>query len=327
MIFGLLMILSTSSHFIGDNLVYLLTEYKDLNCDPNSTDTETCGNNATVSAIHLLIFGIIGFRFIPLLEKKATHILKKWHNNESGSSDIDDKTNFYKTAIEPFAMITELDAWYTAIIAVAKDRVFSSACSKYVLYGSWVAFGFAIITMGTYFLLKVIDFWCTSTGSDIREQKHRHRAAIALIHITTWITSGLYILGDNKHPLDCYEESIPTNKIHFIFVCGSTAIFFNCTTFLGPFLVNFVADLCSPCTTQTSKGSSGNSQDSHESENNTPVETHDEKPRTSMESSGNSQDSHKSEEILSIETQFTEIGEERNDESENTSEKDKLIYI
>ena len=239
-IFGLLMIMSTSSYFLGDNLVYLLTEYKDLNCDPNSTDTaETCGKKATVSSIHLLIFGIIGFRFIPLLEEKATHILKRRLNNGTDSSDIDDKTNFYKTAIESFAMTTELDAWYTAIITVAKDKVFSSACSKYVLYGSCAAFVLGMIALGIYLLLTVIDFRCKQCTSDSSEQKHRHCTAITFIYITLWITSGLYILGDNKHPLDCFEESIPTNIIHLTFVCGSLLFYFK--AFLGPFIVNFVA--------------------------------------------------------------------------------------
>ena len=81
------MLLSTTAYFIGDNLPRLINTYEKLNCDPaksNSTAINTCGKEATIASLYLITFGIIGFRFIPLIEKKVTHIQNETENSIQG---------------------------------------------------------------------------------------------------------------------------------------------------------------------------------------------------------------------------------------------------
>ena len=243
-LFGSLMILSTTMYFVGDNLISFVTKYKDLKCDPsdsNSTEVMTCGKHATVSSIYLLIFGIIGFRFIPLVEKKTRRILKLYQNNNNNNTDNKQRL-FYTTAIESLAIITELDAWYTALTTLTKNSVFKSTCSNYILTGYWLAVFLIMIILGIYFALAIINIdnkKCTMKQCCNKKcTAEDHHSYIALM-FTIWITSGLYILGDNKEPLDCYKESSsqtinPINIIQLSFVCGS--LFF----YIGVFVISLV---------------------------------------------------------------------------------------
>ena len=216
--FGVMMTLSTSSYYIGDNLVSFVTEYKDLNCHPthtNSTEAKTCGKKATISAIYMLIFGVIGFRFIPLLEKKATILLNLMPQSNATNKNEEDKNHFYTTIIESFAMITELDAWYTAIITVAKYNAFKFTCSKDVTTSFWIAFGLVMIGLGAYLALT-----CTITFCKKRDY-YMYVAIICASFFCLWIISAFYILGDNKQPLDCYATQNTMNIVHLSFVCVS----------------------------------------------------------------------------------------------------------
>ena len=223
--FGVMMTLSTSSYYVGDNLVTFVTEYKDLNCHPthtNSTEAKTCGKRATMSAIYMLIFGAIGFRFIPLLEKKATILLNLMPQSNATNNNEEDKNHFYTTIIESFAMITELDAWYTAIITVAKYNAFKFTCSKDVTTSFWIAFVLVMIGLGAYLALTcAINYF----KKEDKKEDCCIYVAMCVSILFVWIISAFYILGDNKQPLDCYNSQNNMNRVHLSFVCVSLTVY------------------------------------------------------------------------------------------------------
>ena len=240
--FGVMMTISTSSYYIGDNLVNFVTEYKELNCHPthtNSTEATTCGKKATISAIYLLIFGVIGFRFIPFVEKKATILINLTPNsttndderpNSTTNDNEEDKNHFYTTVIESFAMITELDAWYTTIITVAKYNIFNFTCSKEMTIAFWVAFGLIMLGFGAYLALT-----CTLTLK--KRDSCIYVAIISTTILCVWIISAFYMLGDNKHPLDCYNSQNNMNRVHLSFV------FISLTFYIAILIANLIG-LC-----------------------------------------------------------------------------------
>ena len=124
-------------------------------------------------------------------------------------------------------MITELDAWYTAIITVAKYNV-KFTCSKDVTIAFWLAFGLVMVGFAAYLALTCITFF----------KKRNYCIYVAIICVSifcVWIISSFYILGDNKQPLDCYNSQNNINRVHLSFVCVSL------TFYIVILIVNLVA--------------------------------------------------------------------------------------
>ena len=118
--------------------------------------------------------------------------------------------------------ITELDAWYTAIITVAKYNIFECACSKDVTIAFWTAFGLVMLGFGVYLALtcaitfKGLGVCLVLTCAIIFKLNYCISSASILC---LWIISALYILGNNKHLLDCYNSQSNMNKVHLIVLC------------------------------------------------------------------------------------------------------------
>ena len=183
------------AYFLGDNLENLITTYPYLKCDPTNSN---CGIRVTVASIYLLIFGIIGFRFIPLIEKRVQDI-SKVYGDEEKEEKKEDKYPFYATLIETLGLIAEVDAWYTAMTSLSKDNVLKSSCSTYITIAFWLAYAFIIIALLIYLPFKVVSF-------NKKKWKWKYCPQYAVLTIAmaiTFIIIVLYVLADNSEPFDC----------------------------------------------------------------------------------------------------------------------------
>ena len=184
------------AYFVGDNLENLITTYPYLKCDPTNSN---CGIRVTVASIYLLIFGIIGFRFIPLIEKRVQDI-SKVYGDEEKEEKKEDKYPFYATLIETLGLIAEVDAWYTAMTSLSKDNVLKSSCSTYITIAFWLAYAFIIIALLIYLPFKVVSF--NEKKCDCGEYCLQYTGQ-TIVMALTFIIIALYVLADNSEPFDC----------------------------------------------------------------------------------------------------------------------------
>ena len=188
LVFGLLKVVFAGLYFIGDNFENALTIY-----DDKCAEDSNCAKRKWAKGVStiLLICGILGFRFIPLLEKEAMQIFKlcqiNENNNSNRESDDDKKKRSSYILITTLGTIAEADAWYTAITAYV-------GCS--FLIPLWLAFAFVLVGLLSYFILKIVSF------TKIKDCNKKYRVLIAFV-ILSVILSIPYLLGDNKETLDC----------------------------------------------------------------------------------------------------------------------------
>ena len=182
------------AYFVGDNLENLITTYPYLKCDPTNSN---CGIRVTVASIYLLILGIIGFRFIPLIEKRVKGISKAYGIKEEKKED---KYPFYTTLIETLGLIAEVDAWYTAITSLSKDNVLKSSCSTYITIAFWLAYAFIIIALLIYLPFKVFSF---NEDKFDCEKYCLEYIGQTIAMVLTFIIIMVYVLADNTEPFDC----------------------------------------------------------------------------------------------------------------------------
>ena len=179
------------AYFLGDNLENSITMYPYLKCDPTNSN---CGIRVTVASIYLLIVGILGFRFIPLIEKRVKDISKAYSDEE------EDKHPYYTTLIEAFGLIAEVDAWYTAMTSLSKGNVLKSSCSTYIKVALWLAYAFIIIALLIYLPLKVVSFKKEKFDCEIYCCEY---TALTIIMALTFIIIALGVLVNNSEPFDC----------------------------------------------------------------------------------------------------------------------------
>ena len=199
--FGIMMTFSTMAYFLGDNLENLVTTYPSLKCDPTNS---ICGIRVTVSSIYLLIVGIIGFRIIPLIEKRVKDICKACSDEGGKGEDkqekIEDKYPFYTAVTDTLGIIAEVDAWYTAMTSLSKNNVLKSSCLTYIKVASWVAYVIIIIALLVYSFLKVFSF--NKKKCDCKEYYLQYMGLTILMALR-FIIIALYLLADNSEPFDC----------------------------------------------------------------------------------------------------------------------------
>ena len=260
-IFRLSMIVSTTLYFIGDNLEHVYTTYT-YNSD--LLEMSGSGGSATkpdfacartrarveqvaLTSIYCLIFGIIGFRFIPLFEEKVLQICKVCQTNDENNDytkKLDDKENDDKTKcpcytalITMLGTIAEVDAWYTTMTTLRDGNVLKSSCSNSILIAVWIGFGLICFALIIYFLLIIVYFndeKCASNWKCCGNYTALIVFATSLIFI-----SAAYILGDNSEPFDCTINCGETNDkrrniIHLVLISVSTS----------GYIIFFIVSLC-----------------------------------------------------------------------------------
>ena len=102
--------------------------------------------------IHLHIFGIIGFCFIPLIEKRVKDISKGYRDEDKKEQ----KHFFYTIPIKALGLLVDIDAWYSAMTTL--NIVLKSPCSIYIMIAFWLAYAFVTIVLLIYLPLKIISF-------------------------------------------------------------------------------------------------------------------------------------------------------------------------
>ena len=225
------------SYYVGDNLDNYIRDYGDrIGC--NATDsTNQCAKASHLFGTGLLVFGILGFRFIPVFELKVKRImlLRKEKRNEAkekatdqnavelknvnaeaknGTDDTDlakrvesitTGTKFYNIGIEIIGTIPEVDGWYTALTEIID--ISSVACSTADFASNWLIYALLLTLLTLNFILTVIhfkyDFW----------KEKFYTLLLLLIVIVSVLISGVYILADNAQPLNCVFGCEPNQSI------------------------------------------------------------------------------------------------------------------
>ena len=208
--FGIIMILFTTAYFVGDNLKNLIITYSHLKY------IQSYSSCITLISIYLLIFGIIGFCFIPLIEKRVYR------------DEEEDKHSFYTILIKTLGLLVDIDAWYSVMTSL--NIILKSPCSIYIMITFWLAYVFIIIVLVIYLPFKIFSFnkkcYC--------EKYCPQYTGLIFVITLTFIIAVMYVFADNSESSDCsfisttlYKDSIvrltfilavlPFSVVYFVF--------------------------------------------------------------------------------------------------------------
>ena len=186
--FGIIMILSTTAYFIGDNLKNLIIT------DAYLKYVQNYSSFITMVSIYLLIFGIIGFCFIPLIEKRVKDISKGYRDED----EKEEKHSFYTIPIKTLGLLVDVDAWYSAMTSL--NIVLKSLCSIYIMITFWLAYVFIIIVLVIYLPFKIFSF---NKKKCDHEKYCPPYTGLLIVIALTFIVTVMYIFDDNGDFFDC----------------------------------------------------------------------------------------------------------------------------
>ena len=184
--FGIIMILSTTAYFIGDNLKNFTDAYLKY--------VQNYSSFITMVSIYLLIFGIIGFCFIPLIEKKVKDISKGFRDDD----EKEEKHSLYTILIKTLGLLVDIDAWYSAMTSL--NIVLKSPCSIYIMIIFWLAYVFIIIALLIYLPFKIFSF---NKKKCDREKYCPPYTGLLIVIALTFLVTVMYIFVDNTDSFDC----------------------------------------------------------------------------------------------------------------------------
>ena len=144
-------------------------------------------------SIYLLIFGIIGFCFIPLIEKRVKDISKGYRDED----EKEEKHSLYTILIKTLGLLVDIDAWYSAMTSL--NIVLKSPCSIYIMIIFWLAYVFIIIALVIYLPFKIFSS---------NKKKYDHEkycppyTGLLIVIALTFIVTVMYIFVDNSDYFD-----------------------------------------------------------------------------------------------------------------------------
>ena len=224
-----LMMIATWCYYTGDNIAYLY--------DSSNPETEVY---RVVSQI-LLLYGLMGFRFIPLFKINSTKCCsrcgsevkgvncnscnccvdcageitekakelhkkgKKWCTKSCSVDCIKKFKSMRKFATKPLTLAPEIDGWYT----ILSNITVKCTTSEYV--GLWVAYTLVMIAIAAYLL------------ASIPYKKGKKCECLcgcgSLYAVIVLVIIGCYLIADNEMPLNCVKsvECLPIDTMTYDF--------------------------------------------------------------------------------------------------------------
>lgn len=146
----------------------------------------------------LLLLAILLFKVIPTVCKQVM----TWYGGNDSKTEKDDELklltkSFWIGAFNVLTLTTEFDAWFTLIQAY-------NDCSSqvYIVWGLWIC----IVVIYSVFLVLIFIF-TLHYKEDYQTEPAGYKIILLKLIICIWIVLffSLYLLGDNRQPLDCYN--------------------------------------------------------------------------------------------------------------------------
>ena len=174
----------------------------------------------TLISIYLLIFGIIGFWFVPLIEKRVYR------------DEDEDKPSFYTILIKTLGLLVDIDAWYSVMTSL--NIILKSPCSIYIMITFWLAYVFIIIALVIYLPFKILS---CNKKCDCEKYCPQYTGLIFVIALTL-IIGVMYVFPDNSESSDCTFTSTTLYKDNIVRLTFILAVLsFNIVYFVCCFFV------------------------------------------------------------------------------------------
>ena len=185
-------------YYFGDNFNGYIIAYGDIfDCD------SSCSDAVSHVADGMLYISLLMFTFIPLLIERVTILGKreikyteKWH-----------WANFRDTG-HAFALIIDLDAWFTAIASVPFNSPDFCPSNDTIL--AWIMYGLSLFIWAVVLVL----IYAPGIYLALYQAPKNIKKVILYIFLIVllWTTTATIILADGPQPLGClFECDIATN--------------------------------------------------------------------------------------------------------------------
>ena len=185
-------------YYFGDNFSYYIEAYGDIfDCDSSCTDAVEYAANG------MLYMSLLLFTLIPLLIERVTIVGKsevnyteKWHwavARDTGHA---------------FALIVDLDAWFTAIASVPFNSPDFCPSGEIVL--AWIMYGLSLFIWAVVLVL----IYAPGIYLALYQTTKNIKKVILYIFLIVllWTTTATIILTDNPQPIGClFGCDIATN--------------------------------------------------------------------------------------------------------------------
>ena len=211
-----LMFVSSLFYYLGDNLGNFISLYgEDLGCSqiPKNGTYTSCAERAKVSSLWLLILGIVGFHFIPMLKNKIIESASQTENETAGvgSQTVEIAKAFYNILTAVLGSVVTFDGYYTAFIKLSDDDPRITRCEGLSI-SYWIVFVFMLIFFVFFLITHFYQFLRRHNNTN---DKHKLKWCLLIITMFTvmLIVTGLFIIAENARPLNCsVAECIGNNS-------------------------------------------------------------------------------------------------------------------
>ena len=236
-----LMFVSSLFYYLGDNLGNFFSLYgEDLGCSqiPKNGTYTSCAERAKVSSLWLLILGIVGFHFVPMLKSKiiesapqtvlsqtveitgaisqAETVNENSQANQKASANsqtVEIARAFYDVLTAVLGSVVTFDGYYTAFIKLSDDDPRITRCEGLSI-SYWIVFVFMLIFFAFFLITQFYQFLRRHNNTNGND---RHKSKWCLLIIAMFnvmlIVTGLFIIADNARPLNCsVAECIGNNS-------------------------------------------------------------------------------------------------------------------
>ena len=181
-------------YFYGDNLPHILSTYGDaLGCD------STCRRNNTIGAIIALTLALIMFQFVPSILHKLYRLVEEKDKEKN-------KLSPSFLGVEMITVLVKMDVLYSGVSAMVGSEEFCDDDDNYasvVLITTCILCGIVVVVLyGVYALCK-------------NKNDGMYTALTVLTIVLLALCFPLYMIADNREPLDCAlkcDESVAQNQ-------------------------------------------------------------------------------------------------------------------
>ena len=210
-------------HYVGDNLPSLAEQLRN---DVN----ETVSNNNLIAEINsiqlfLLVMAVLMYRILPYGFGKLIEMCSIKDEQNTKENKMSDKrySSIFKEAVFASIVTIEFEAWFTVTQS-------AGTCSRIQLALVWTWWVVMFIVYGLVLIARITIHVHTSHNILLWS---RYLVGIT-IGIFLSIAFGLYLLGDNMQPLNCYQD-LSDKDISIVKLCALCVSLLSFVTPLGSY--------------------------------------------------------------------------------------------
>ena len=206
-------------YYIGDDLSYFVRAYKEpLGCD------SSCVHNVRHTSDSMLYISLLMFTLAPILFDRI-----KVFEDTSSNDTAEWHWSVIKDTGHAFALIIDLDAWYTTVA----DVPFSSSeyCPAGELTVAWVMYGFCLFIWAVTLIL----IYTPGIKLALNETPQNFKKALIYICllILIWTTTATMLFADNPQPLACLFGCDVSSNVVNTTNCHNERLFLTRAVLLG----------------------------------------------------------------------------------------------